>query len=221
MKKIITACVVSLALTGCATQQSKGTSTAIGTGVGAATGAAIGAGIGAIAGDAGKGAWIGAAAGAVVGAGTGYYLGAQEEELKKGLEGTEVKVQRQGNDLNVVMPGNVAFASGSANISSSFYPALNSVASVLAKSPDTTISISGHTDSKGSPSVNQPLSKNRADSVARYLAKKGVDPQRIQTEGLADSNPIASNDTEAGRSKNRRVEVTIHSPQQAQQQPQQ
>ncbi len=210
MKKIITACVVSLALTGCA-GQSKGTNTAIGTGVGAVAGTAIGAGIGAIAGDAGKGAWIGAAAGAVLGTGVGYYLANQEEELKAGLQGTDVQVQRQGDDLNVVMPGNVAFASGSANISSSFYPALNSVANVLAKSPDTSITISGHTDSKGNPNANLQLSKNRADSVARYLVSKGVGSQRIQTVGYGDAYPVASNDNEAGRSKNRRVEIKIHS----------
>lgn len=210
MKKIITVCVVSLALTACA-GQSKYANTAMGTGVGAASGAAIGAGIGAIAGDAGKGAWIGAAAGAVLGTGVGYYLGSQEEELRAGLQGTEVQVQRQGNDLNLVMPGNVAFASGSANLSSSFYPALDSVANVLAKSPDTTITISGHTDSKGNSSSNQQLSQNRADSVARYLVNKGVNSQRIQTVGFGDRNPIASNDNEDGRSKNRRVEIKIHS----------
>mgnify|MGYP000300031259 CR=1 FL=1 len=130
MKKMITVCVVSLALTACA-GQSKITNTAIGTGVGAATGAAVGAGIGALTGNAGKGAWIGAAAGAALGTGVGYYMANQEEELKAGLQGTEVQVQRQGEDINVVMPGNVAFATGSANISSSFYPALDSVANVL------------------------------------------------------------------------------------------
>lgn len=210
MKKMITVCVVSLALTACA-GQSKITNTAIGTGVGAATGAAVGAGIGALTGNAGKGAWIGAAAGAALGTGVGYYMANQEEELKAGLQGTEVQVQRQGEDINVVMPGNVAFATGSANISSSFYPALDSVANVLTKSPETTITISGHTDSVGNANSNQQLSKNRADSVGRYLVSKGVNPQRIQTVGYGDRNPIASNGNEAGRSKNRRVEIKIHS----------
>lgn len=209
MKKIIIVSVVSLALTACA-GQSKLANTAIGTGVGAASGAAVGAGIGALAGNAKKGAWIGAAAGAVVGTGVGYYLGSQEEELQKSLQGTEVKVERQGQDLNLVMPGNVAFATGSATINSSFYSTLDSVASVLVKNPETTLTISGHTDSVGKASSNLQLSKNRADSVARYLINKGVNQARIESVGYGDQNPIASNDNEQGRSQNRRVEIKIH-----------
>lgn len=216
MKKIITACVVSFALTACVTNPKTGESQVSKTAIGAGIGAATGAGIGALAGgkDKGKAALIGAAAGTALGAGIGYYMDSQEEELKTSLQGTEVQVQRQGEDLNLVMPGNVAFATGSANISASFYPALNSVASVLNKSPETTITISGHTDSKGNPDANQQLSKNRADSVARYLVNKGINPQRIQTAGFGDRNPIASNDNEDGRSKNRRVEIKIHPKQQ-------
>jgi outer membrane protein OmpA-like peptidoglycan-associated protein len=212
MKKIITVCVVSLALAACTTNPKTGESQVSKTAIGAGIGAATGAGIGALAGGKhkGKAALIGAAAGTVVGAGIGYYMDSQEEELKTSLQGTEVQVQRQGEDLNLVMPGNVAFATGSANISSSFYPALNSVATVLNKSPETTITISGHTDSKGNPDANQQLSKNRADSVARYLVNKGINAQRIQTNGFGDRNPIASNDTEDGRSKNLRVENKIH-----------
>jgi outer membrane protein OmpA-like peptidoglycan-associated protein len=210
MKKIIIVSVVSLALAACA-GQSKMTNTAIGTGVGAATGAAVGAGIGAIAGDAGKGAWIGAAAGAALGTGVGYYLGSQEEELQKGLQGTDVKVERQGEDLNVVMPGNVAFATGSANITPSFYSTLDAVANVLVKYPESTITISGHTDSVGNAAANQELSQRRAESVKQYLMNKGVAAQRMQAVGFGDRNPIASNDNEAGRSKNRRVEIKIHS----------
>lgn len=213
MKKIIIVSVVSLGLTACA-GQSQMANTAIGTGVGAATGAAVGAGIGAIAGDAGKGAWIGAAAGAAIGTGVGYYLGAQEEELQKSLQGTDVQIQRQGEDLNVVVPGNVAFATGSANINSSFYSTLDSVADVLVRNPNSTLTISGHTDSVGNANSNQTLSKNRADSVARYLVSKGVSSSRIQTVGYGDRNPIASNDNEQGRSQNRRVEIRIHSTQQ-------
>lgn len=213
MKKIITACVVSLALTACTTNPKTGESTMSKTAIGAGIGAATGAGIGALAGgkNKGKAALIGAAAGTALGAGIGYYMDSQEQELQTSLQGTDVQVQRQGEDINLVMPGNVAFASGSANISSSFYKALDSVAAVLNKSPETTITISGHTDSKGNPDANQQLSKNRADSVARYLVNKGISAQRIQTTGFGDRNPVASNDNEDGRSKNRRVEIKIHS----------
>ena len=107
------------------------------------------------------------------------------------------------------MPGNVAFATNSAELNSSFYPALDSVAKVLTDAPATTLAIIGYTDSRGTLDLNKALSKNRADTVGRYLVSKGVSVQRIQTSGLADSNPIASNDTEEGRAKNRRVEIKL------------
>lgn len=220
MKKIVTCCLVTLAVSGCATNpssscQSSGMSkVAVGTGVGAVAGTAVGAGIGAIAGDAGKGAWIGAASGAVIGAGVGYYLQAQEDELRAALKGSGVDVAQQGCDLAVIMPGNVAFTSGSANINTPFYPTLNSVATVLKKSPDSGMTIAGHTDSVGSSAANTQLSKNRANSVAQYLAKQGVSAQRINTLGLGDTAPVASNSDNQGRAKNRRVVILIHPPQQ-------
>lgn len=219
MKKVFTIGLVALAVSGCATNpsgscQSSGMSkTAVGAGVGAVTGAAVGSGIGAIAGDAGKGAWIGAASGAVIGAGVGYYLQAQEDELREVLKGSGVEVERHGCDLAVIMPGNTMFATNSSNINSSFHPTLNSIAGVLKKSSDSSMTISGHTDSVGKTSANTQLSKNRADSVSNYLSRQGVSSQRINTTGLADKAPIASNDNEQGRAKNRRVEITIHAPQ--------
>lgn len=214
MKKIITVCVASLFLNACANTGGTGTTmsqipnSAIGAGIGAAAGAGIGALVGGK--DKGKAALIGAAAGTALGAGIGYYMDSQEQELKTSLQGTNVQVQRQGDDLNVVLPGNIAFATNSSNITSSFYPSLDSVANVLIKSPDTTITISGHTDSVGKADANLQLSKNRADSVARYLINKGVSQQRIQTVGFGAQYPIASNDNEQGRSQNRRVEIKIH-----------
>lgn len=212
MKKIIIASVVSIALTACTTNPTTGESQISKTAIGAGIGAAAGAGIGALAGGKhkGKAALIGAAAGTALGAGIGYYMDKQAEELQTNLQGTEVKVQRQGEDLNLVMPGNVAFATGSATINSSFYSTLDSVASVLVKNPDTTLTISGYTDSVGKASSNLQLSKNRADSVARYLINKGVNQARIESVGYGDQNPIASNDTEQGRAQNRRVEIKIH-----------
>lgn len=216
MKKIIVVGVVSVALTACVTNPKTGESQVSKAAIGAGIGAATGAGIGALAGgkDKGKAALIGAAAGTALGAGIGYYMDSQEQELQTSLQGTDVQVQRQGEDINLVMPGNVAFATGSANISANFHPALDSVAAVLNKSPETTITISGYTDSKGNPESNLQLSKNRANSVARYLENKGVSSQRIQAVGFGDRNPIASNDNEDGRAKNRRVEIKIHPKQQ-------
>jgi outer membrane protein OmpA-like peptidoglycan-associated protein len=222
MKKIIIASITSLALTSCATQQGTSASTGsifsqvpnsvIGAGVGAAAGAGIGALVGGK--NKGKAALIGAAAGTALGAGIGYYMDSQEQELKKTFQGTPVQVQRQGDDLNIVMPGNVTFATNSSTINSNAYASLDSVASVLIKSPETTITVTGHTDSVGSADANMLLSKNRAESVARYLVNKGVNPQRIQSVGYGAQYPIASNDNEQGRSQNRRVEIKIHPKQQ-------
>jgi len=218
MKKIFTLCLVAAAVSGCATNPSSScqggvSKTVVGTGAGAVGGAAAGAGIGAILGDAGKGAWIGAAAGTVLGAATGYYFEQQEEELRAALAGAGIDIERQGCDLAVIMPGSVAFASGSAKISTSFNGSLNSIATVLQKIPDATMTVSGHTDSVGKLATNQQLSKSRAESVANYLAKQGVNAQRISTAGYADKSPIADNTTEQGRARNRRVEIVIHAPQ--------
>jgi outer membrane protein OmpA-like peptidoglycan-associated protein len=220
MKKILTVTLITLVVSGCASTpsgpscQSGVHKAVVGAGVGAVGGAAAGAAIGAIAGDAGKGAWIGAAAGTVLGTGVGYYLQAQEDELRASLKGSGIDIERQGCDLAVIMPGNAAFASGSANLTPNFTPSLDSVAAVLKKSPELSMTVSGHTDSVGKSTTNEQLSKNRADSVARYLAKHGISGQRINTAGLADKAPIADNTSEQGRAKNRRVEITIHAPQQ-------
>jgi outer membrane protein OmpA-like peptidoglycan-associated protein len=216
MKKIIIAAVTSIALAACSTNPKTGESQVSKAAIGAGVGAAAGAGIGALAGgkNKGKAALIGAAAGAALGGGVGYYMDTQEKELQNTFKGTDVQVQRQGEDVTVIMPGNVAFASGSADLTPSFYPNLNSVADVLVKNPNSSITISGHTDSVGNADLNQQLSQNRANSVARYLVSKGVASQRIQAVGYGDRQPIALNDTEDGRSKNRRVEIKIHPTQQ-------
>lgn len=206
MNKIIIACVTSLALAGC-TSTGQISKAAIGAGVGAATGA----GIGALAGgkNKGKAALIGAAAGTALGAGIGYYMDSQEKDLKAAVQGTPVQVQRQGDNIAIIMPGNIAFATGSAELSSSFYPSLDAVADVLLKSPDTTLTIAGHTDSVGNADTNKQLSQKRADAVASYLVTKGINSQRIQAIGYGDTRPVAANDTEEGRSKNRRVVIQI------------
>jgi outer membrane protein OmpA-like peptidoglycan-associated protein len=137
-------------------------------------------------------------------------MDSQEQELKTSLQGTDVQVQRQGQDLTVVMPGNVTFATNSSTINPNAYASLDSVAGVLVKSPDTTITVSGYTDSVGKADANLQLSKKRAESVANYLVNKGVNSQRIQAVGFGAQYPIASNDNEQGRSQNRRVEIKIH-----------
>jgi len=180
--------------------------TAAGAGIGAATGAAIGALAGR---DRAKGALIGAGAGALAGGAVGAYMDIQESKLRDQLRGTGVSVTRQGDLLILNMPGNLTFATDSAQIKPSFYEVLNSVALVLKEYNKTIIEVMGHTDSTGSDSYNQTLSDKRADSVAEYLVAQKIDTRRVLADGFGESHPIASNDTAEGRQQNRRVELRL------------
>ncbi len=145
----------------------------------------------------------------IVGAGVGAYMDVQEAKLREQLQGTGVQVIREGDNLRLVMPGNITFNSDSYNLRSSFYPVLDSVGTVLAKYADTTLRVSGHTDSTGSRSYNQTLSEQRARSVADYLVTRGVASSRMLVQGLGPDQPIADNNTDSGRAQNRRVELYI------------
>ena len=107
------------------------------------------------------------------------------------------------------MPGNITFASSSSDISSSFYPTLNSLVKVFKEFDKNGIDIVGHTDSSGSLELNMRLSQERATSVASYLTGQGVSGARISSRGVGPSQPIASNDTSAGKAQNRRVEINL------------
>jgi Outer membrane protein and related peptidoglycan-associated (lipo)proteins len=144
-----------------------------------------------------------------IGAGIGAYMDAQEAELRQQLAGTGVQVQRNGDQLNLIMPGNITFATNEFAIRPEFYSVLDSVAQVLYKYKDTRLIVNGHTDSTGSADYNYNLSTRRATSVSNYLASRGVDQSRLIAQGMGPSQPIASNDTEAGRAQNRRVELQI------------
>ena len=150
-----------------------------------------------------------ASIGAIVGGGVGYYMDTQEAKLRKQLRGTGVSVQRDGNNINLIMPGNITFATNRRNLRSDFYDVLGSVSLVVKEYNKTTVVVSGHTDSVGSNTYNQKLSEDRARSVADFLVNKKVNPARIELIGLGEKNPVASNKTEKGRSLNRRVEITL------------
>lgn len=145
----------------------------------------------------------------LVGAGVGAYMDVQETKLREQLQGTGVQVVREGDNIRLIMPGNITFASDSYQLLQGFYPVLNSVAIVLAKYTDTTMRISGHTDNTGNRQYNLTLSERRANSVANYLATQNVVRNRMYVEGLAFDQPIADNATAAGRAQNRRVELYI------------
>ena len=183
------------------------------TGTGALIGAGIGIAAGLLTGDSAverrQHALIGAGLGGLAGAAVGNYQDRQQAALREKLQGTGVDVARKGDNITLNMPGNVTFAFNSANIDPQFYTVLNDVAGVLREYDQTVVEVAGHTDSVGSDEVNQRLSEQRAEAVAQYLVAQGVQRERLITVGGGKRYPIASNDTEAGRAANRRVEITL------------
>jgi outer membrane protein OmpA-like peptidoglycan-associated protein len=179
----------------------------------AAIGAAIGTAIGLATGDSAterrQQAMVGAALGAAAGGGIGHYQDKQEAKLREQLKGTGVDVSRDGNNITLDMPSGITFAFNSSDVSAQFYPVLDKVASTLVEYNQTTVNVAGHTDSVGSDTYNQRLSEQRASSVAGYLQSRGLTNQRLQINGFGESRPVDSNDTEAGRANNRRVEITL------------
>jgi len=212
MKKLIVFLSI-IALTGCATVDSqsgekKPNKTGKGAGIGAIAGAVLGAAASSKS-DRGRGALTGALLGAAVGGGVGHYMDKQEKELRDKLKDSGVQVSRQGDNLNIIMPGNITFAVNKADIRSDFYSVLNSVSQALKEYDQTTVRISGYTDSTGPLSLNQRLSEERANSVRTYLLAQGVASERIDSAGYGPANPIAGNASEAGRQANRRVEIKL------------
>lgn len=176
---------------------------------GATKGAAIGAVAGAAAGAAaggGKGAVIGGAVGATAGAIIGDYMAKQKQELEKV---PDADVRQEGDELIVTFNSPILFDLNSAALRPNAKELLNDVGNVLAKYPETDILVMGHTDNTGSEAYNQELSERRAQAVSNYLITRGVAASRLKYMGFGETMPVASNDTETGRSENRRVEVQI------------
>ena len=208
MKKLFALLMAVVLVAGCTTVnpytgQTQTAKSTWGTAIGATTGALIGSR------NSSEGALVGALAGAAVGGGVGYYLDVQAAELRQELASTGVQVIESDDNIRLIMPGNITFRTDSADINSSFYPVLNSVAKVLKKYSNSTVMVSGHTDSTGSADYNLALSKSRSQSVAAYLQGQGVKASRFEVLGMGSSNPIASNSDAAGRAQNRRVEIKI------------
>ena len=125
------------------------------------------------------------------------------------VQASALSVEREGDNINLIMPSNITFSSGNTNIDQSFLSVLDSVVLVLQEFDKTLIVIAGHTDSSGSNALNQSLSERRAQSVSTYLIAAGVITDRIERVGFAETQPVASNATKAGKELNRRVEITL------------
>ena len=147
--------------------------------------------------------------GAIAGGGVGYYMDSQEAKLRKQLRGSGVSVERDGDNINLVMPGNITFQTANHSLNPGFYEVLDSVILVLKEFNKTIIVVAGHTDSQGSNEYNQGLSERRANAVSDYLVSNQVIEARIESVGFGEEHPIADNGSDAGRSENRRVELSL------------
>ena len=177
-------------------------------------GTAIGAGVGALAGAAIGGNSRGAVVGGLLGAAGGYVWSKHMQDKKVAMErataGSGVQViQTPDNQLKLNIPSDISFDTGRADIKPNLRPILDQFASGLSTQPNTEVRIVGHTDSTGSDALNDRLSVQRAEAAKQYLAARGVDPNRIVIAGRGEREPIADNSTEAGRARNRRVEIYL------------
>lgn len=199
--------------TACTTDPYTGQPTLSKTAIGGILGAGAGAAIGAASGDNSKQrkkrALIGAGIGTLAGGGVGAYMDAQEARLREQLRETGVGVERLGDEIVLIMPGNITFATDSSDLRPDFFGVLNSVGLVLVEYRRTVVEVAGHTDSTGSSEHNRKLSGQRAETVAAYLETQGVADMRLLALAFGEDRPAASNATGSGRAKNRRVEITL------------
>lgn len=182
--------------------------------IGTGGGAALGSIIGALAGNTAVGAVIGGA----VGAGAGAVIGNRMDKVKKQaqaqLPNATVETVKDANNLDAVkvtFDSGILFATNKADLNQASKNELNNLANIMKQNSDVSIDVRGYTDSTGSDAINQPLSVNRAQSVANYLTQNGVKYSQMKNvNGYGSSNPVASNETAAGRQQNRRVEVYLY-----------
>ncbi|MGQ0649886.1 MAG: OmpA family protein [Gemmatimonadaceae bacterium] len=192
------------ALTGCASLSNKEKGAAIGAGAGAVVGGVIGKHNGSTA----KGAIIGAVVGGAAGAIIGHQMDQQAKELKQNIPGA--RVERVGEGIQVTFDSGILFAFDSDVVQGNARSNLETLASSLEKYPGSDLLIIGHTDNVGTDEYNKTLSERRANAAAAALVSDGVARSRTSTMGLGETEPVSTNDTDAGRQLNRRVEVAIY-----------
>ncbi len=194
---------LSMVFAGCASMSGVQRGAVIGAGGGAAAGAVIGKATGSTA----RGAIIGAAVGGAAGALIGRQMDKQAQELAVSIPGATV--QRVGEGIVVTFDSGILFGFDSDALSSAARENLRNLAESLQRNGHTEVLLVGHTDGVGSDSYNQALSERRAQAATNYLVSLGLSSARVRSAGRGKSEPIASNETEAGRQENRRVEVAI------------
>jgi outer membrane protein OmpA-like peptidoglycan-associated protein len=205
----LAALAIAVASGGCANMSEREAGTAKGAGAGAVAGAVLGSVTG---GNAGRGAVIGGALGAVAGNLWTKRMQDKQQALARATAGSGVAVDRTAdNRLKLNVPSDVSFDSGRADIRPQMRPVLDEISRAI--DPTTRVTVVGHTDNTGGDAVNDPLSRDRAEAVRNYLAARGLDPARVTVQGRGAREPVAGNDTEAGRAANRRVEIFLSEPQ--------
>lgn len=216
MKYALASAVAAAMLAGCATDPSAYRTSPDAndrTTRGAIIGATVGAVAGLLSGDDAverrQRALVGAGIGGLAGGTIGNYQDRQERALRDRLAGSGVDVVRQGDNITLNMPDNITFGFNRSDLQPQFRPVLDRLASTLSEYNQTIIEVAGHTDSVGSDAYNMDLSRRRANNVASYLQGRGVSQQRMEIVAAGESRPVASNDTEDGRARNRRVEITL------------
>lgn len=191
----------ALWLAGCAGMTETQRSTAIGAGVGAVAGGVIGHG---------RGAVIGAGVGALGGYAWSRYMEGKRQQMQQATAGTGVEVsQTPDNQLKLHIPNDLSFDTNRADLQPRLRPILDQFAQGLGQQPGLEVFIVGHADASGTDAINDPLSLARANSVRDYLLSRGVDARSMATEGRGSREPLASNDSPAGRARNRRVEIFL------------
>lgn len=197
---LVAACCAAV-LAGCANVTDGQRNVMVGTGLGAVAGGLI---------DDGRGAAIGAAVGALGTYAWTQYMENKRRDMERVTASTGVRVEQTAdNQLKLSVPSDISFATNSAQIISGLRPVLDTFANGLSQQPGLEIVIVGHADSSGNDAINEPLARNRANSVRDYLVSRGVSSARIQTEGRGSREPVASNATAEGRARNRRVEIFL------------
>nr|WP_315431021.1 OmpA family protein [uncultured Albidiferax sp.] len=199
---VIACTVAALALGGCANMSETQKGTATGAGIGALAGVLIG--------DSTKGTAIGAGIGALGGYVWSKHMQDKKAAMERATVGTGVAVtQTADNQLKLNIPSDISFDTGRADIKPNLRPILDQFASGLQNQPNTEVRIIGHTDNTGSDAINNPLSLRRAESARDYLSARGVDSRRVVVAGRGEYEPIADNSSDAGRARNRRVEIYL------------